>query len=171
MPSPWRGVLHTGLNLGLDNWYGSSPAWRVAIEAEARRIHGDTLQVVEGPYALAYRIKLDVRGPKDLVSVVIVFYAQPPHDTYGLPAQDYPRVWAERGMSSKHRMPDDDALCLYYPGDPSSRRWTAGKGLLDLLDLIVDHLGYESYWRATGGHDGGIWLGDEAEHGFLQKAA
>ncbi|WP_075863058.1 MULTISPECIES: hypothetical protein [unclassified Gordonia (in: high G+C Gram-positive bacteria)] len=136
------------------------------MEAHARRLHGDNLRIIEGPYALGYQVDLDVRGPNDLVLVTVVFYARPAYDTYGLHAEDYPRVWAELGMPSKHRMSEDDALCLYYPLDPPSRRWTATKGLNDLLDVTVDHLGYEAYWRATGGHAGGEWLGDEAEHGF-----
>lgn len=152
-------------------WYGTSPAWRVAVEASTRREYGDRLRVTEWRGRVEYRIALDVRGPNDLVEVAVVFYADPPYETYRLHPQDYPRVWAERGLPSKHRMPDDDALCFYYPADPPERRWTADKGLLDLLDLVVDHLGYEAYWRASGGHDGGQWLGDEVEHGFTQEAA
>jgi hypothetical protein len=128
------------------------------------------LEVVEGPYALEYRVPLDVTGPNDLIDTTIAFYSKPSYQTYGLSAQDYPRVWAQRGLPSKHRMPDDDALCMYYPNDPRQHRWTADKGLLDLLDLIVDHLGFEAYWRATGGHDGGVWPGAEAEHGFEDAA-
>lgn len=150
-------------------WYGTSPAWRVAVEAAGRRTYGNRLRVTERSGVLEYRIDLDVHGPQELTEVVIVFAADPPYQTYGLPPQDYPRVWADRGLASKHRMPDD-ALCLYYPGDPPERRWTSDKGLLDLLDLVVDHLLYESYWRATGGPDGGRWLGDEAEHGLDQQA-
>jgi hypothetical protein len=153
------------------SWYGSSPAWQVALEASARRMYGTALRLRLWPNALEYRIALDVHGPNDLTEVVVMFYGRPLYDAFGLAPKDYPRVWAERGMASKHRMPDDGALCLYYPLDPAWRRWTADKGLLDLLDLIVDHLGYEAYWRATGGHDGGVWLGDEAEHGFTQEAA
>lgn len=152
-------------------WYGTSPAWRVAAEAGVRRAYGDHLRVTEWPGRLEYRIALDVRGPNELVEVTVVFYADPPYETYGLAPSDYPRVWAERGQGSKHRMPDDDALCLYYPLDPPQRRWTADTGLLDLLDIVVDHLGYEAYWRATGGPAGGVWRGDEAEHGFEQEAA
>lgn len=151
-------------------WYGSSLAWRVAVEAAARRAYGAKLHVAEEPGKVEYRIALDVHGPNALVDITIAFYAEPPYATYGLPAEDYPRVWAERGLSSKHRMPDD-SLCLYYPHDPSSRRWTADKGLLDLLDLVVDHLGYEAFWRATGGEGGGVWPGDEAPHGFPGEAA
>jgi hypothetical protein len=80
-------------------------------------------------------------------------------------------VFAEHGQPSKHRMPGDGALCLYYPDDPPDRRWIADKGLLDLLYLVVDHLLAEQYWRATGGLEGGVWMFDEAAHGFTQEAA
>lgn len=153
-----------------DPWYGLCPVWRISVEADARRAFGRRLEVVEGPYALEYRVALDVIGPNSLVDATIVFYARPPYRTFGLPAQDYPRVWAQPGLPSKHRMPEDDALCMYYPNDPPQHRWTADKGLLDLLDLVVDHLGFETYWRATGGHDGGIWPGAEAQHGFPDAA-
>ncbi|SDO57040.1 hypothetical protein SAMN04515671_1367 [Nakamurella panacisegetis] len=109
---------------------------------------------------------LDIRGPNDLTEVAINFYAAPAYETFGLSPQDYPRVWAETGMLSPHRMPDD-SLCLYYPGDPPERRWTPDKGLLDLLYIVGDHLAFEALWRAGGGH----WLGDEAPHGLNQKAA
>ncbi|WP_156148800.1 hypothetical protein [Rhodococcus sp. MEB064] len=153
-------------------WYGSRPAWRIHLESAARKEFGRQLRATEGPHALEYRVALDVFGPNDLVEATVVFYAEPSYDTYGLLAQDYPRVWAQRGLPSKHRMPMDDALCMYYPDDPPAERWTSEKGLLDLLDLVVDHLGYEAHWRATGGHDGGgIWLGAEAEHGIADDAA
>lgn len=172
MPVTWADFFKASLVEQIStSWYGSAPAWRIAMEAQARRLYGKNLLIVEGPFALAYQIDLDVRGPNDLVAITVVFYAKPTYHTYGLHPEDYPRVWAERGLPSKHRMPDDDALCLYYPLDPSTHRWTARKGLSDLLDIVVDHLGYESYWRATGGTDGGVWLGDEAEHGLVTKAA
>lgn len=153
------------------SWYGNAPCWRVALEGQARRVFGDALTVTEWPGQLEYRVALDVRGPAELVEARVVFYADPPYETYGLAPCDYPRVFAERYRPSKHRMPDDDALCLYYPYDPEWRRWTASKGLIALLDIIVDHLSYEDIWRATGGIDGGVWPGDEAGHGLVQEAA
>jgi len=151
-------------------WYGISPAWRVSLEAAARRELGNQLQVIQRPGKLEYRAALDVHGPGDLVVVRVVFYAYPLYDTFQVSPWNYPRVWAEPGAASKHRMPDD-ALCLYHPQDPVGRRWTDDKGLLDLLDVTVDHLGYEAHWRATGGTSGGIWLGDEADHGLSSAAA
>lgn len=167
----WRALFESMNDTRPMAWYGNAPWWRVALEGQARRVFGDGLMITEWPGQLEYRVALDVRGPAELVEAQVVFYASPPYQTYGLPPCDYPRVFAERYRPSKHRMPDDDALCLYYPRDPDSRRWTADKGLLDLLDLTVDHLCYEAYWRATGGENGGVWLGDEADHGIPRDAA
>jgi hypothetical protein len=167
----WRALFEAMSDIRPVSWYGSAPWWRVALERHARRVFGDALTVTEWPGQLEYRVALDVRGPAELVEARIVFYADPPYETYDLAPCDYPRVFAERYRPSKHRMPDDDALCLYYPRDPEWRRWTADKGLLDLLDLIVDHLGHEDIWRATGGDDGGVWPGEEAGHGFAAEDA
>lgn len=167
----WRSFIESMSETRPVSWYGNAPWWRVALEARARRVYGESLTVTEWPGQLEYRVALDVRGPAELVEVRVLFYADPPYQTWGLDPSDYPRVFAERYRPSKHRMPDDDALCLYYPRDPEWRRWTADKGLLDLLDLIVDHLCCEDLWRATGGFEGGVWPGDEAEHGFAQEVA
>jgi hypothetical protein len=166
----WRKVLRQMAALpGI--WYGSSPQWQLEVETDARAVFVRRLTVQRLPDRLVYRVRLDIRGPADIVEVVIVFYADPPYETYGLPAQDYPRVWAELGKASPHRMPTDDALCLWFPWDPPERRWTADKGLLDLLYIIEDHLLLEAHWRATGGRHGGVWAGEEAAHGFESEAA
>jgi hypothetical protein len=68
-------------------------------------------------------------------------------------------------------MPDDQALCLFYPASWPWQRWRPDNGLLALIDLARDHLFFENYWRATGGHQGGTWLGTEQQHGFPQAAA
>jgi hypothetical protein len=64
------------------------------------------------------------------VLVTIDFYATPPYACWGLPPEEYPRVFADPGASSPHRMPDDDALCLWFPatrrnagGDPPTGCW------------------------------------------------
>lgn len=149
----------------ITSWYGSSTVWRYALEAAAGRAFRDALEVTETPGMVEYRVLMDIRGPNDLVLITVKFFARPPYETYGLPPADYPRVFAEPGQASKHRMPDD-ALCLYYPDDPPQRRWTADKGLLDLLYIAADHLLYEDCWRISGGPDGGVWPSDEAEHGI-----
>jgi hypothetical protein len=115
---------------------------------------------------LVYRhAGLEVRGRVERIPVRVVFHERPPYPCYGLPWHDYPRVFADPRQLSKHRMPDD-SLCLYYPWDPPERRWTADNGLVQLFEIVANHLFYEQWWRHTGGHNGGEWLGDEAEHGF-----
>ena len=152
-------------------WYGAEPAWQVALEASARREYAGQLTYTLAPGRLIYRIGLEVVGRIDPVPITIEFWAIPLYNCYGLDPADYPRVYAEPGAESPHRMHTDDALCLWYPADPATRRWTADKGLLDLLDIIADHLLYEQHWRATGGKHGGIWAGDQAEHGFTTQGA
>jgi hypothetical protein len=134
------------------------------VTLELRRDWVDLRQ--RGPGVLTYHhAGLAVPGRVDRVPVRVEFHERPPYECYGLPWHDYPRVFADPGALSKHRMPDD-ALCLYYPGDPARQRWTVANGLVQLFAIIADHLFYEQWWRHTGGHDGGQWLGDEAEHGF-----
>jgi hypothetical protein len=152
-------------------WYASSPAWRAALEARARREYGFRLSARLEAGQLTYAVDLDVPGRLKPVPVAIIFYETPPYDCYGLPPANYPRVHAEHGALSPHRMTTDKALCLWYPLDSSERRWTADKGLLDLLDIITSHLLWESHWRLTGGVTGGIWAGDEAAHGLGGEAA
>jgi hypothetical protein len=148
-------------------WYGSSPAWRLPMERDAKRLYGRELTMNQTPTSLTYRhTGLRVSGRADPVPVTIQFHARPQYSLYGLAPEDYPHVFADPGARSKHRMPDDDSLCLYYVGDPVDRRWTSDKGLLSLLDLTADHLFHEDYWRSTGGTNKGIWLGAEAPHGI-----
>lgn len=150
-----------------ERWFGSTPAWRLPQERDAKRHFGRDLTMAQTATTLTYRhTGLRVSGRIAPVPVTIRFYAQPPYTLYGLSPQDYPRVFADPGAESKHRMPEDDSLCLFYAGDPVEHRWTSDKGLLSLFDLIADHLFHEDYWRSTGGSRRGIWLGREAPHGF-----
>lgn len=148
------------------NWYGLQPQWQIALEASGRREHGSALQLEMQLHRVTYRIPVKVPGRRRPVNVGIIFYRQPPYKTYGLAAEEYPRVHVDTAGCSPHRIPGDNALCLYYPSSAEMRRWTPGKGLLALIDLTRDHLFFEEYWRATGGRDGGTWLGDEQPHGL-----
>jgi hypothetical protein len=152
-------------------WYGTSAAWRVPFQRDAKRRYGNALAAELERGALTFRHEgIEIRGRSSSVPVVIRFEAQPRYNTYGLEPEDYPRVFADLGKESPHRMPDG-SLCLFYPGDPRERRWTADLGLLALLDLSSDHLYFETYWRHTGGTAGGKWLGPEAAHGFTERSA
>ncbi|KAA0930766.1 hypothetical protein FGF04_29025 [Streptomyces apricus] len=114
---------------------------------------------------------LDVTGESDAIDVRIRFYADPPYPTYGQKPEDFPRVHAKPGASSKHRHLPDDALCLWYPLDPAERRWTSSRGLLDLIEIVRTHLFLEHYWRLTGGESSGQWLIEDAPHGMPESGA
>ncbi|MFJ4174707.1 hypothetical protein [Microbacterium sp. NPDC089696] len=135
------------------------------LEAGARRRYGEALRRTERPGCLAYELKVQVLGRPNLVPVRVEFYRDPPYARYRLSAADYPRVFADPGACSPHRMPDD-SLCLYYPDDPPSRRWTADDGLDELFALAARHLFAEDYWRSSN-H---TWPFDEAPHGRLGVA-
>lgn len=152
-------------------WYGAQDAWRVPLEAKARRRYGAQLRMDWGDQAMIYRLR-DAHVPgREPIDVRVAFFANPYYDTYGLPPQDYPRVFADPGAPSPHRMPFDDALCLYYPRSAPTRRWRSTDGLLMLLDLVRDHLFFETHWRDTDRRGKGEWLGGEAPHGFARKGA
>lgn len=156
-------------------WFGDSLSWRYAIEREARRYWGSRLSAeVTRPEdqgrllrsikteRLVYRLEeLPVRGRVNPVAIEINFYRMPPYATYGLDPSEYPRVFADRGAVSKHRMLEDGALCLYFAHHPVSQRWSAADGLQRLIDLISDHLFFEDYWK-----NNGEWLAPEMKHGF-----
>lgn len=149
------------------DWYGIHPHWVLPFQAAARRRFGDQLQRRLLPGQLIYELRgLPVRGRQEPATVTVRLYAQPRYETYGLAPQDFPRVHADRGQPSPHRMPQDDALCLYYPLDPLEQRWHAQLGLLSLFDIVADHLFCEAYWRSTG-----TWPGEEAPHGFPTASA
>jgi hypothetical protein len=152
------------------NWYGLQPWWQIPLEAAARREHGHHLRLRLNRDQIAYRVPMEVRGRRDPVPLTIEFHAHPPYDSFGLPPEEYPRVFAVPGVTSPHRMPDDGGLCLWFPHDPPERRWCPRDGLLALIDLARDHVFYEDHWRATGGRRGGEWLGDERPHGFPRTA-
>lgn len=155
-------------------WYGEDLTFQMRLErGTAAALPGDLSCTIEeqSTFTTAARLLvythagLDLPGRRDPVPVRIEFHQAPPYDTYGLDPRDYPRVFADPGAESEHRMPDD-ALCLYYPHDSEDRRWVAEDGLTALLDLVRNHLYYEMRWRDTGGHTGGVWLGNAAPHGF-----
>lgn len=60
---------------------------------------------------------------------------------------------------SPHRY-DDGSLCMWFPHDPASARWTRSDGPVLLLAHVIAHLAREEWWRRTG-----EWVGDEADDG------
>jgi hypothetical protein len=146
------------------SWWGSSTEWILPFEGAARRRYGTSLHRVESSARLTYTVELPVIGRDLAVPVRIEFHRYPDYLTYGLKGMDYPRVFADKGTRSPHRMPDD-SLCLYYPGDPADRRWTAEDGLDELLNLTARHLFAEEYWR-----ENHAWPFEEAPHGYRGAA-
>jgi len=153
------------------DWYGLQPSWQIPLEAAARREHRGDLRLDVRLDRITYRLPVEVPGRRRPVPVTIDFHRRPPYACWGLPPEEYPRVFADPGAASPHRMPDDDALCLYYPRSSEGERWRPADGLLALIDLVRNHLFFEDHWRATGGDRGGEWLGGEQPHGFPAAAA
>ncbi len=131
--------------------------WQILMDSEARREHpGDiTLELSgsvpprERSLKLVYRHRgLRVRGLGRRVPVEVQFWEKPYYNTFGLPALDYPRYFADPGAKSKHRMPDD-SLCMWFPPDPPEKRWLHTDGLAMLLRLTANHLLCEAAWRQT----------------------
>jgi hypothetical protein len=71
---------------------------------------------------------------------------------------------------SPHRY-GEDRLCMWAPSAPADQRWTPDEGLLALIQYARVHLFREEYWRETGGHDSGVWAGEEAPHGDIKEEA
>lgn len=165
-------------------WYATDLAFCRTLEAdvEAHPEHRRRLACrLTDPAALRTRQRvlvythegLAVPGRRDRIPVRIEFHENPNYPTYGHAPAEYPRVVADPGAESKHRM-SDDSLCLWFPGDPAERCWHHADGLVMLLNTIRNHLFFEEHWRATGGDgssgsDEGVWLGDEAPHGFTAE--
>lgn len=119
---------------------GATPAWQLALERDAKKLYPGQItstlsrrfDLPRYPWSLTYRhAGLNVDGRVTPIPVEVQFHEDPGYDTYGLPPIDYPRVFADPGVKSKHRM-GDDALCLWFPHDPPWRRWrhTDGLGIL-----------------------------------------
>lgn len=79
-------------------------------------------------------------------------------------------VTVDGSTESPHRR-GETGLCLWRWDAPLENQWTPDEGLLALIQYVRLHLFREVYWRETGGHDGGIWAGDEAPHGDSKEEA
>ena len=175
MPSPRRVTDRPA------TWYGFGASWQEHIERGLIRRHPGQVSATNVDRGVFLRggtrlrvydhTGLYVPGRNDLIPVRVEFHERPTYPTWGLAPKHYPRVFADPGAASAHRMPADDALCLYHPDDPAERRWTATDGLVSLFNIVVNHLFCELRWRNTGGSDGGVWPLDEAPHGFVAKEA
>ncbi|MBA2313191.1 MAG: hypothetical protein H0V97_10390 [Actinobacteria bacterium] len=150
------------------DWYGLDAGWFYPLERSARRRYRRRLAVEHQPTVLIYRLReLDVPGDGKH-DLSIAFYKSPPYNTFGRRPEDSPRVHSSVRRDSKHRMPSDDALCLWFPHDPPARKWESGQGLLVLIEIAARHLLFERHWLETGGHRGGVWPVEDAPHGFQE---
>lgn len=150
----------------------ADPTWSLLLQRDAmHRTARTALTVRCTPGLLSYHhAGVEVVGRADPVPVTVEFHRIPPYYCYGLAPEEYPRVLADLGASSPHRMPEDDRLCLWMPQDPPEQRWTPDDGLQRLLEITAEHLFAEQYWRATGGIDEngvevGQWPIPQADHG------
>ena len=73
-------------------------------------------------------------------------------------------VVADAPSDSPHRYAGGE-LCMWFPADDSSRRWTRHDGIVALAGHVVLHLAREEWWRRTG-----EWAGDEAPHLLRRRA-
>lgn len=127
---------------------------RARLEADARRELPD----------LRYRRLQRRTGPVDVWEATV----KVDHDVHRLVRVEFdrrfpttPTVSSTGPTDSPHRYPGRGrtVLCLWYPSDPPSRRWTVNEGLLALFGIAAHHLFKEHWWRQTG-----EWLGAEAPH-------
>ncbi|MEX0992210.1 MAG: hypothetical protein WD004_08090 [Actinomycetota bacterium] len=113
---------------------------------------------------LTYKLEaLEVVGDDVDYSLTIRFHRDPPFDTFGLAAEDYPEIRTSPARASKHLFPDG-RQCVWKPGDPVEERWTADQGLLVLIELVRRQLFFALHWRRSGGPRRGEWLMEDA-HG------
>lgn len=161
---------------GSNSWYGTAIDFQRDLEAglSGHPEHAGQISCGLAPRAgraatnrvLVYRhVGLELPGRREPAPVQIEFHERPSYDTYGLEPMNYPRVFADKGAMSKHRLPGD-SLCLWFPDDADDRTWNHRDGLILLLNTVRNHLFFEDHWRATGGLAGGVWLGPEAPHDF-----
>jgi hypothetical protein len=133
-------------------WY-AYPAGRVLFLAKLR---------ATGIHAIQTRISRSDRKHRGGVQVELTL------NVPGLPARHVriafagtgavPSVYADGPAKSPHRY-GDGSLCMWYPWDPETARWTRRDGAVALLGHITAHLLREEWWRKTG-----EWIGDEAPH-------
>lgn len=81
-----------------------------------------------------------------------------------------PWIYVDGPMLSPHRYNVKNKgrirLCMWYPNDPPSQKWSVKDGLLALFGLIRTHLIREGYYREDIEQNGSAkWLGPEAPHG------
>lgn len=157
---------------------GPSNGFRLSLERGLERHFDDVRrggsdeQVAIEPSAdrLTYTITgMTVPGDPFRHEVRIEFHRTPDYTTFGLAAEDFPRVWTDDQRPKLHAYPIPTTslgpLCLWYPRDPPSQRWTSRETLVELIELVRRHLYLEHHHRVHG-----VWLMDDAPHGIAEAS-
>jgi hypothetical protein len=150
-------------------WYGVDPVFRTLVEKNLRDVTGfdAPVRISLDAYRLEYRFDgVQVPGDLDRHDLGVEFRPGTLGGwAAGFAPGDYPTVRTSVERPRKHHYPDE-SLCLWAPFDSPERRWWHGDGLHVLVEIVRRHLFYELHWWRTGGRKGGVWLGEEAPHGF-----
>lgn len=123
--------------------------------------------------SLRYRRRQNSGGP---VHVYELDVDLPGYDARHITVE-FPRAWSylpqifadgpadESASPHRYRSRGRTRLCIWHPGDPTSRKWASSDGLLALFGLATVHLLKEAWWRE---HE--EWIGEEAPHEELVSA-
>ena len=122
------------------------PAGQLAFEAAARR-DGMTIDREIVGRRLCYRLPVEVPIYDDERIATIAFDPGDPQA---------PSVYVDGPRCLRHRYPDD-AICMWLPRDPPSKRWVLSEGLLELATHVKLHTYCEAECRA-----GKPWPKEEA---------
>lgn len=108
---------------------------------------------------------MNVPGDRVLHDVTIEFHRTAPYRTFGLPAEDFPRVRTTDRRPKHHAYKEpttaEGPLCLWFPKDSADRRWTSDQPISGLVEIVRNHLFLEQEYRRCG-----KWLAEDAPHGF-----
>lgn len=161
-------------------WYAWDAQWRAALEVGLAERPDLDVTVVLRPDRVTYWLTMDVPLYAERQHAAVIFEAHPT-ETFGLPPQDFPTVFAgmhgrQPGLSTadftrvlrdwpvwNHRYLTG-ALCLFYPRSPAAQRWTYDKGLVALANLVSRHM-----WAERIVDLGHPWPLAEEPHGFPEE--
>lgn len=138
------------------SWLQDMPR-RARLEAGARRAYSDLRSArLRGTHGTRtrYCAQVVIPGYESRLVTIEFEHTNPlsPHIFADGPSgyDDSPHRYATRGRTR---------LCIWYPSDPSDRKWVPDDGLLVLFGMAAEHLFKEAWWRETD-----EWLGDEHSH-------
>jgi len=123
-------------------WWQKFPLQLIALESHlAAEYHGFVRWRVGD--ALLYGGEVEVPETGTIRRLTLIFSRAP--------ARWSPIVMADGPVASRHRYrwARPSTLCMWFPRDPDSLRWTLDKGLTGLIDRARVHLLREAWWRMT----------------------